>query len=277
MAGGLGFPDMADVIFQHPPVVEVILGVQFAPIAGLTNAHLGWFWREYLGKNWPKSSNAPPIPDEFETFKDQPSWGSLGIRFGIMDGSETGRSQFSTAAGEHLVQVQPSRFHVNWQKREQKYPRYLAVKKEFWEHFNTFKRFLADAGLDEVRPNQWEVTYVNHVPQGTLWNQPSDLDKILVNLSPQGSVPGQRLDGVNGIWRFEITPQRGRVHLTVQSAQAGTPPKPVLVLNITARGPVHPEKGDLDAGLDIGHEAALTNFFGLTTPAARAAWIPVPI
>ena len=268
---------MADVIFEQPPLVEVILGVQFHPIPDLTNAHFGWFWREYLGKDWTKTTNAPPIADQFETFGDEPTWGAMGIRFGITDGSETGRCQFSTATGEHLIQVQPTRFHFNWQKREPTYPQYLAVKKLFRVHFETFRRFLADAGLDEVRPNQWEVTYVNHIPQEPLWSQPSDLDKVLVGLSPpDGSVPGQRLDGLNGAWRFEIPPKRGRVHLMVQSALAGTPPKAVLVMNITARGPVHPEKGGLDAGLDIGHEAALTNFFALTTPAARAIWKPVP-
>jgi len=268
---------MADVIFEKPPVVEVILGVQFSPILDFTNAHFGWFWREYLGKKWVKTSNAPPIPDQFEAFGDEPTWGALGIRFGVADGSETARCQFSTESGEHLIQAQPSRFHFNWQKREQHYPRYLAVKKEFRTHYDTFKRFLADAKLGSVQPKLWEVTYVNHIPPGDLWNQPSDFEAILPGLFPShGVIANQRLDGLNGAWRFEIGPKRGRVHVTAQLALAGTPPKPVLALNITARGAIHPDKVDLETGLDIGHDAALANFFALTSPAARAAWKPVP-
>src|SRR5262249_46404699 len=137
-------------------------------IADLTNAHFGWFWREYLGKEWPRAANAPPIPNESEAFGDTPSWGALGLRFGIADGSETDRCQFSTATGEHLIQVQPTRFHFNWQRRERSYPRYLAVKSMFQTYFETFQRFLADAQLGRVEPNLWEVTYVNHIPQDTI-------------------------------------------------------------------------------------------------------------
>ena len=275
---------MADVIFEKPPVVEVILGVQFHAVPDLTAAHFGWFCGEYLGKDWTKTSTAPAVPDQDEGFGDEPSWGVLGIRFGVADGSEPGRCQFSIETGEHLVQVQQSHFYFNWQKRDQRYPRYLAVKKEFLSHFETFKRFVADAGLSKgsegagtVRPGQWEVTYVNHLPQGELWKQTSDVGTILPGLVPSfGALPGQRLDGVSGAWRFEILPKRGRVHVNLQPAMAGSPPKQVLNLTITARGPVHPDKGGLDGGLDIGHDAALATFFAITSPDARTAWKPVP-
>jgi uncharacterized protein (TIGR04255 family) len=268
---------MADVIFEKPPVVEVILGVQFDPILDLSNAHFGWFWREYLGKNWTQTRNAAPIQDQVEVFGDEPTWGALGIRFGVMDGSETARCQFSIATGEHLVQVQPGHFYFNWQKREQTYPRYLAVKKEFLSHFETFKKFVADAGLGEVRPRQWEVTYLNHLPQGDLWKESADVPELLPGLLPSfASLSGQRLDAVNGNWRFEILPKRGRVHVNLQTAGVGMPPKLVLQMTITARGPIHPEKGDLDRDLDIGHDAALATFFAITSPAALAAWKPVP-
>ena len=31
--------------YDRPPVIEVVLSVQFDALAGITGAHFGWFWR----------------------------------------------------------------------------------------------------------------------------------------------------------------------------------------------------------------------------------------
>ena len=61
--------------FQFPPVVETVLGVQFAGLPGYSTAHAGWFWKEYLEKLnespnriWSKAVDAMRLEDQFERF-----------------------------------------------------------------------------------------------------------------------------------------------------------------------------------------------------------------
>lgn len=56
------FPDYA-----KPPVIELVLGVQFDPIPGFTAGHAGWFWKDHLGVEW-KPSDAPLLDKQLETF-----------------------------------------------------------------------------------------------------------------------------------------------------------------------------------------------------------------
>ena len=44
--------------FECPPIVELVLGVQFAPLSRLTSGHLGWFWKQFLDDEWVNASDA---------------------------------------------------------------------------------------------------------------------------------------------------------------------------------------------------------------------------
>jgi hypothetical protein len=59
--------------YLRPPVVETILGVQFKPLRGLQNAHLGAFWKT-LGDEWPTVADAPPLEPQFERFDAGGMW-----------------------------------------------------------------------------------------------------------------------------------------------------------------------------------------------------------
>lgn len=48
--------------FDNPPVIETILGVQFAQIPNLTSAHFGWYWREFWGESWVRRAVGGSLP-----------------------------------------------------------------------------------------------------------------------------------------------------------------------------------------------------------------------
>ncbi len=48
-----GWPDL-----PAAPVIETVLGAQFAPLKGLTSAHVGWFWKQCLDNKWEKVAEA---------------------------------------------------------------------------------------------------------------------------------------------------------------------------------------------------------------------------
>lgn len=262
----------ANIEFDNPPVVEVILGAQFAPVAGLTAPHSGWFWREHLGKGWDGVTTAPPIPDQFERFGDEQSWQSPGfLQLQLTDGSDT-RVRFTRDQGEQMIQLQPTRLHYNWQKRAGAYPHYANVRRSFCDYFEQFGRFLSEMGMGPLAVNQWELTYIDHIPQGELWKSPADWPLVVPGLFPPERAPTLcNLEGVGGEWHFEIPPGRGRLHVAARSGRIGDSAELVLALHITARGPAASAE-ELTRGLDLGHEVVVATFMELTSAKAHRAW-----
>jgi len=261
----------SDPVFEDPPVIETVLGVQFAPLNGLTSAHVGWFWKTHLDGEWQKVAETVALPDEFERFEATPPG---RVQFRVEPIRFPGRVLISQVNDGRMIQIQPTRFHYNWNRVGGEYPRYRKVLEEFDRHFGSFCRFVAEAKLGEVVPNQWELTYIDSIPQGALWNTPADWHEVLPGLfSPPGPVGSSRLESVGGEWHFEIPPQRGRLHVTVQFARVGDDPTPVLLLQTTARGLIGPEgASSLKEGLELGHRAAVDLFVGITSDKARSAW-----
>ncbi len=167
--------------FQHPPLVETVLGVQFVPVPNFRNAHLGAFWKR-LGPDWPTTTDGPPLPQLIETFGDAEAWAFPAFQLAIASSMPV-RMQIRSKDDSRMVQVQNGRLHYNWLGRPGgEYPRYKKVRPEFDTMLSEFQRFLADEKLGEMRPNQWEVAYVNRIPRGTVWNEPADWAKLFRSL-----------------------------------------------------------------------------------------------
>lgn len=132
--------------------------------------------------------------------------------------------------------------------------------------------------IGDFRANQWEVTYVNHIAQGTVWNNPDDWSFF----RPLGSVPtipGVALgESFAGEWHFVIPGQRGRLHVQWQYVLAtGTQQEQHegVRLTFTARGPVQEGSDCVSSvlqGLDIGRETIVRSFTDLMTIEAKKHW-----
>ena len=62
---------MALVDFESPPVVETVLGVEFAPIRGWAVPHFGLYWNE-VRSEFPRFDVHAPLPSQIERFDDSP-------------------------------------------------------------------------------------------------------------------------------------------------------------------------------------------------------------
>ncbi len=262
--------------FERPPVIETVLGVQFDPLPKLGSAHLGAFWKR-LGSEWPNVTDAPPITPRFERFDDAGTWGEVGFPLKFTRDLSV-RIQIRNAAGNRMIQVQNGRLHYNWLGGDGgEYPRYREVRPGFDRIWEEFQRFLAEEALGETRLNQWEVTYVNQIPKGLLWNSPADWAKLFrspVTLSV-GAAPVM-LESFGGEWHYEIRPQRGRLHVLIQHGRlSGPASREVLRLTLTARGPIRGDGNDglsLDDGLNLGRAVIVRTFKDLTSDKAHACW-----
>ncbi len=262
--------------FANPPIVELVLGAQFSPLTKLTAGHYGWFWKQ-LGDDWVDPADALPLEDQFELF-DRPRW-SRPVGLGLMRLEPVrlplpGRFLIHHRAQDQLLQIQPTRFHLNWRKRDGFYPSYPRLISEFEPMFGRFTAFAEAAGLGKVAVNQWELTYIDAFPQGEYWQTPADWSGFLPGLfGALRSADGLVLERRAAEWSYEITPKRGRLHVAAQPGRAADGQQVTLLLQMTARGPVGKGGAEtLRAGLDLGHGVAVQTFLRVTSDEVKARW-----
>ena len=263
------------VSFRHPPVVETVLCVQFDRLAGLTNAHLGAFW-EGMRCDWPQAVDAPWLPEQSEVFGEPRSWQpSMHLRFSQQQST---RVQMKNESGDRMIQIQNCRLDYNWLRQpEVVYPRYSTIQPEFLDALKSFLAFIERTGLGTPEPNQWEVTYVNHMPRGTVWEAPEDWPGVFNGLPGVAAVPERlRLQGLGGHWHYEIKEKLGRLHVEVGHGHLAPPDKKeVITMKLTARGPIEKSEdhaGSVERGLTLGHDIVVTSFRDLTSPKAHDSW-----
>ena len=253
--------------FERPPVVETVVGAQFARLPAFTAAHAGWFWKTRLPENWGTVEEAPRLDDQFERFGEGEGWVMPALKLSPL---EVARTQIVRDDDERMIQIQDSRLILNWRKRSGGYPTYEVLIEEFKKLLGDFERFAMDAGVGKIEYNQWEVTYINHVPRGEFWQSPADW----VNLLPQIQIPAMadevRGETISASWRCLIGDQQGRLYTTVRHGKVET--GEVLSIDLTARGPADNRDGLL-RGLDIGHDAIVWSFVAFTDEdAQRKFW-----
>lgn len=158
--------------YDSPPVNEVVLGIQFhrPPITG---AHIGAYWLD-LKERFPKVSEQIALDPHLENFGD-PSPSALPFGFSLA--RPESRFWFTNSDGSELLQLQSDRCLFNWRsvKNGAAYPYFETIQKRFWDEFILWRSHLAGHGFD-LRPNQWEVTYVNRIEMG---EHTADLDRAL--------------------------------------------------------------------------------------------------
>lgn len=260
---------------KNPPVVEVVLGVQFQTLPRMTSAHYGVFWDRYLTlSEWPESKDEGPLPEQFESFDSRPLWGPAHLAFKL-SAAEPPRIQLRSVDCERIIQVQPNRFIYNWQKRAGKYPSYDKVREGFEKHYKTFEQLVTDQKLGPLLLNQWEVTYVDRVQAGPLWQKASDWHRVIPGLlSPPPAGLRMTSEGANGEWHYELPAKQGRVHVAIghgsPESRGGEPP---LMIRTSVRGPIGEAGiGDWNAGFELGHRAANDIFDAVISDEAKRTW-----
>jgi len=260
--------------FQHPPVVETALSVQFDPIRGMHASHFGLYW-QHIRQQFPATEERDALEPAFELFGERAKRGQR-IRFESRDSLRLGRVWYVNAKGTELIQLQADRFVKNWRKTGQAdvYSRYeKTVKPGFERDLKTFTEFLASEDLGPMTINQCEVTYVDHIVAGEGWQTWSDAPRVFSFLG-EFSQPIE--DGMFTL-RFPIIHREkpvGRLTVEVQPALRESDERLMYVVNLTARGMMGMPgmTGEGREFLDLGRAAIVQQFAALTTPAMHSIW-----
>ncbi len=259
--------------YRDPPVVETALSVQFKPVKGLRNAHLGLFWQQSRD-SFPTVNDAEPIESQEETF------GGHRQRlphFRFATGHQGARLQMEARDGHMMIQLQNGRLVYNWRSLDDGlYPRWDRVLREFLRALARFSGFLEAEGLPSIVPIQWEVTYVNRFVRGREWQENAEWTDVVPGLIGTASrLRTASLETVSTNWHFVLPERVGRLHVDLTHGFAGPEDEAeeFLILQLTARGGIDEEKGhDLNWGLNTGRKAIVRSFSEITGKGVQTLW-----
>ena len=257
--------------FRSPPVIETALSVQFEPLKGMSNAHLGLFW-DRVRETYPKLQDADPIEPQIERFgNDLPRARFPQLR--IAASHPAARLRMSSEDGHAMLQFQNGRMVFNWRRLdgESEYPRWTQVEQQFQQALRELTAFAEAEELGSIKPNHWEVTYVNHLVKGREWQDPADWQDVLPGVIGTTSAASAGVFETMGCHtHFTLPDDAGRLHIELTHGFAGPEEDAdeLLIVQLTARGGID-ESRDVSAGLALGHEAIVRSFAEITGQRVR--------
>lgn len=262
-------PSIVD--FQAPPVVEVVCGVQFGPLPALHAVHLGLFW-ERVREAFPETRDAPPLPTVLE--RTDNGGEAVGLQEAFAGFPILPRAVFIDRSGKELLQLQNGRYHHNWQRLHgnNRYKRYAAIRPAFLQGWEAFQRFISEERLGALHPVQYELSYVNHVPEGELWNDQQGVGTVLPWFAPKNDVVGNTFEPEFAL-HSPFPACRGRLHVTGRIGVRPNDRVRVLVVELLVRGaPAAQDATDLPAWMDSARGCIVRSFLELTSDKARKHW-----
>ncbi|PWJ52990.1 TIGR04255 family protein [Quadrisphaera granulorum] len=156
--------------FATPPVIEVVLAVEFVPLpVGVLGAlHLARIVDRWAGSEPDVEETVAAPPNTLEVVTGV---GALPFSFGF--GSPGVRFLVYTEHRSLLVQVQNDRLVLNWRRVHEHllYPRFDFLREEFDRLWNDLCREVA-LREDALQPVIAEVTYVNEIHHAGRSEQP---------------------------------------------------------------------------------------------------------
>ncbi|MBZ0168325.1 hypothetical protein MELA_02160 [Candidatus Methylomirabilis lanthanidiphila] len=257
--------------FKAPPVIEVVLGVQFDPLPNFLTAHYGLFW-SHVKDEYPILEDRAPLTEIFEGVQGVEAKGEIEL----VDLPPLRRVFLIHSNKNYLIQLQPTRFHHNWRKSKEgdEYPHFNTAKERFMKYWETFRTFAINNELGKIQPNQYEATYVNHIVEadGAFPAAIEDYSPLFSWSSAYSTGFLPKSSNATMSLRFRLPEERGALHVTFKHGKRSVDNKDVLILELTARGRSQPEGSDLEEWFEVAHEWIVRGFTDLTSNTAHKRW-----
>ncbi len=254
--------------FTDPPLDEVVLGVQFAPVPGYSSVHSMKVWNLFKPE-FPEVQEHPILGPQFETF------GGANIQAGpmirVVAPTTGSRLWFLSDDGNSLVQFQPDRFITNWRKQPnpQPYPRFEGISEAFEANLSKLTQHFASEFSNEIDINQAEVTYVNIIPVEN-FSQAGDW----FELWNDGGIDIEALNSsFNEVIRDSDGKSFARLNHEIKSVITADSKNKAFRLSLTYKGkPADNNTASAMEFLANGREAIVTRFGEITTQEAQRIW-----
>lgn len=266
--------------YRRPPLVEVVLGIQFSEIRGLGNVHIGLFWQN-IKAEFPNWSEQPTLPVLFEVF------GGADLKhtrpqIETFTTAPMNRFWFTKADDSELIQLQNNRFLRNWRKirhqdQDGEYRRYEPIREAFHKDFNNLESFLISQGLGPIEPNQCEVTYMNHFEVADTEGFAGAMARLFGHWQKFPEAPESNLDTVSTDLTFKLFGSDkdiplGRLHVSIKPAYLNDG-RPIVVMQLVGRGrPINPDINGCLEFMDIARRGIVEMFTQLTSEEMHRHW-----
>ena len=271
--------------FDNPPVIEVLLSVQFAELEKFKTVQAGLLWNSVFKNKYHQISEHPRIESSFEVIGKNLTQ-KTNLEIAIRNTPEVPRLWFISSENKELVQIQPDRFIHNWRKigEGENYPRYEQIRKKFFSELRLIRKFSKEENLGKIQPNQCEITYVNHIDtigkESKFWDSLHEVFNFWKKTSKSPIMEnGTILNSIEDtIIKFrqpiisETGDFLGRLFISIEPAI--TPDKKkILRFVLTVKGPSE-KKTLIGLGefFDLGREIIVRNFTHLTTDKMHKIW-----
>lgn len=137
--------------YKFPPIIEVVCGIRFQPPENFTLPYIGLLWNKFR-EEYPIVKHAAPLATD-----------RVGLLVDSVTGTPLPRVWFINRQENQLVQFQPDRIYFNWRQREDIYPRYENIIRNFDKVLDTLIAFFEESRFGEFTPVECELTYINHI------------------------------------------------------------------------------------------------------------------
>lgn len=246
--------------YQNPPITEVVFGIHFRPLARFLAPHYGLLWETLRSSGFEKLRELPPLPPK-------PTKQEARV-------PPSARVWYVSEAGERVLQVQRDRFLFNWRRTAPSltYPGFDVLSGEFHSHVKRFTTFLRAFELGEVAPIEFELTYVNHILPGPLWEDLHQVGDVLPDFAwrHRDRMP---LD-LNLRTVLDLPTEPGVLLTSVRSPRRQDDNTPLLLFELSAKGlrATDDVVDAIDGWFAGAHDGLTEAFETLTSEAARAEW-----
>ncbi len=241
---------------------------------------IGLLWQHYGEKYNHVEQHSPiePVIERFGVLNTSPPYATVQLLSGA---PPLPRVWFLTEDKTELLQIQQDRFLRNWRQvnKDDVYPRYLEhIRPSFIKDFVDFQEFLKTNNIGEVKVNQCEVTYINHIYQEGKWDSHADIGNIFKFWEVDFKSKYHReIEEARFQFRCVLRDDKddflGRIHVNAQPAFRKSDDAPIFVLNITARGrPLAPDDDGVLGFFDIGRENIVNLFTDITSDELHNDW-----
>jgi uncharacterized protein (TIGR04255 family) len=268
-----GLPD-----FKKPPVVEVAISLQFAPVLKFRTIHAGLLWQHFQDE-FPSVEEQGALNPQFETFGPARTVVQQMPQLQLFSTYPVPRYWFIGIDGSELFQIQQDRVVYNWRKvkPDSVYPHYEALREKFELYIGRVEKFFHESNLGEIKPNQGELTYVNQID---ILEQHSDgnFRKIFNNwnagdfASELGEIEDESFQ-LRCLLEHPAGHPEGRLYISANRGFVLADSRPVINLTLVARG--KPRNESLEGGLsflDAGRSAIVKSFTAITRKEMHAEW-----
>jgi uncharacterized protein (TIGR04255 family) len=263
------------VFFENPPLIEVAFSIQYDTIFNFSSLHAGIFWKE-IREIFPNFEQHPPLESVQEKEKVELivnplfklEYGAPDIRFWLLSNEKN-----------ELIQIQKDRFAYNWKKKNNNhYPRYKELFKKFTDFFKQFNEFIINEKLDNIKPNQCELSYVNHIEPNSVWKEHSDIAKIFTVFNPSYPlIKKQHLENISFNAKHSLHDIKdnfaGRLHIDIKPIWKPPLLEPAFRMTLTARG--KPFEENIESSLQFYPDASTSiveAFVALTSSQMHTEW-----